>query len=167
MRYTAIIFQKFNIVWIFSKYVSVSQALKKTLFWRTFANDCFYTFLITLIIIFTLTIIRTRRLQMFYKIGVLKNFANFTGKHLCWSVLLIKFLTNSIKDTPTQVVSCEIWKIFKNTSSTEHLQWLLLSKETPTQVFAWEIWEFFKNNFFYRLPPVAASECTLLSSKIV
>ena len=24
--------------------------------------------------------------QMFCKIGVLKNFANFTGKHLCWSL---------------------------------------------------------------------------------
>ena len=26
---------------------------------------------------------------MFFKIGVLKNFANFTGKHLCWSLFLI------------------------------------------------------------------------------
>ena len=25
---------------------------------------------------------------MFFKIGVLKNFANFTGKHLCWSLSL-------------------------------------------------------------------------------
>ena len=28
--------------------------------------------------------------QMFFKIGVLKNFVNFTGKHLCWSLFLIK-----------------------------------------------------------------------------
>ena len=34
--------------------------------------------------------IRSSRLQMFFKIGVLKNFANFTGKHLCWSLFLIK-----------------------------------------------------------------------------
>ena len=27
---------------------------------------------------------------MFVKIDVLKNFANFTGKHLCWSLILIK-----------------------------------------------------------------------------
>ena len=27
----------------------------------------------------------------FLKIGVLKNFAKFTGKHLCWSLFLIKF----------------------------------------------------------------------------
>ena len=28
--------------------------------------------------------------EMFFKIGVLTNFAIFTGKHLCWSLLLIK-----------------------------------------------------------------------------
>ena len=27
---------------------------------------------------------------MFFKIGVLKIFANFTGKHLCWSLFLVK-----------------------------------------------------------------------------
>ena len=46
------------------------------------------------------------RWQMFLKIGVLKNFANFTGKHLCWSLFLI--------ETPTQVFSCKICEIFKN-----------------------------------------------------
>ena len=30
------------------------------------------------------------RAQIFFKIGVLKNFANFIGKHLCWSLFLIK-----------------------------------------------------------------------------
>ena len=28
------------------------------------------------------------RSQMFVKIGVLKNFENFTGKHLCWDLFL-------------------------------------------------------------------------------
>ena len=28
--------------------------------------------------------------QMFFKIGVLKYFANFTRKHLCWSLFRIK-----------------------------------------------------------------------------
>ena len=31
-------------------------------------------------------IIRSSRLQMFLKIGVLKNSSNFTGKNLCWSL---------------------------------------------------------------------------------
>ena len=32
-----------------------------------------------------------KQLQIFFKMGVLKNFANFTtGKYLCWSLFLIK-----------------------------------------------------------------------------
>ena len=30
------------------------------------------------------------RSQMFFKTGVLKNFAIFTGKQLCWSLFLMK-----------------------------------------------------------------------------
>ena len=33
---------------------------------------------------------RSSRPEMFCKKGVLKNFAIFTGKHLCWSLFLIK-----------------------------------------------------------------------------
>ena len=33
---------------------------------------------------------RSSRSQMFLEIGVFKDFANFTGKHLCWSLFLIK-----------------------------------------------------------------------------
>ena len=43
---------------------------------------------------------------MFFKIGVLENFSIFTGKHLCWSLFL--------KETPTQVFSCEYCEFFKN-----------------------------------------------------
>ena len=35
-------------------------------------------------------IFRSSRSQMIFKIGVLKNFANFTVKHLCWSIFFIK-----------------------------------------------------------------------------
>ena len=35
-------------------------------------------------------ITRSSRSQIFFKIGVLKDFANFTGKHLCCSLFLIK-----------------------------------------------------------------------------
>ena len=44
---------------------------------------------------------------MFFKIGVPKYFAIFTGKHLCWSFFLIT-------KNPTHVLSCEYCKIFKN-----------------------------------------------------
>ena len=49
-------------------------------------------------------------LQMFLKIDVLKNFASFTGKHLCWHLFLIKLQAEFLR-TPS----------FK-----EYFQWLLL-----------------------------------------
>ena len=59
-----------------------------------------------------------RRYSLF-KIGVLKNFAIFTGKHLYWSLSLLK-------ETPTQMFSSAYCKIFKNSFFVEQLQWLLL-----------------------------------------
>ena len=51
---------------------------------------------------------------MFYKIGVFKYSAKFTGKYLRWS--LRPDSCDFIKiDTPTQVLYCEFFKIFKNT----------------------------------------------------
>ena len=70
--------------------------------------------------------------QIFFKKGILKNFANFKGKHRCWSLFLTKFLLN----------------------------YQLCYEETPTQVFFYEIFEISKNTIFYRTPPVAASEQT-------
>ena len=42
---------------------------------------CFYTFLYT-------SRGRSIRLQMFFKIDVFENIANFTGEHPCWSLFL-------------------------------------------------------------------------------
>ena len=53
------------------------------------------------------------RLQMFFKVGVLKIFINFTGKHLCWG-LFKKVLGPK---PPSQVFSFQICDIFNNTSS--------------------------------------------------
>ena len=77
-------------------------------------------------------IYRSRRSQMFFKIGVLKNFAIFTGKHLCWSLFLIqlqaqaqacKFIRKRLQHRCFPV---NIAKFLKTASFTEHLQWLLL-----------------------------------------
>ena len=38
----------------------------------------------------SIVIRRIGRPDMFFKIGVLRNFAKFTRKHLCWSLLLMK-----------------------------------------------------------------------------
>ena len=46
---------------------------------------------------------RGSRSHMFFKIGVLKNFTIFTGKHLCWSLFLIK-----LQRTPPVAASAKI-----------------------------------------------------------
>ena len=48
-------------------------------------------------------------LQMFYKTRVLKNLANFTGKQLRWSLILVSLFGVSF-----QLFSSEICRIFKN-----------------------------------------------------
>ena len=67
---------------------------------------------------------------MFFKIGVFFNFAIFTVKGMCWSPFLFKLqawgTATLLKDTPSQVFSCESCEIFKNIFFTEHLQWLPL-----------------------------------------
>ena len=70
---------------------------------------------------------RSSPLQMFFKIGALKSFPNFTGKHLCWS--LFKKLAGW--KLATLLKKLQHWcfyfcKIFDNTFFTGHLQWLLL-----------------------------------------
>ena len=59
-----------------------------------------------------------RRLQMFFKIVVLKSSANFTGKHLSWSLFLKKNQAKGLqlhkKKAPTQMFSCEVCELFKN-----------------------------------------------------
>ena len=55
-------------------------------------------------------IIRSSRSQMLLKIVVLKKFAIFTGKRLCWSLSLIKLLgfkpATLLQETPRQLFSC-------------------------------------------------------------
>ena len=59
---------------------------------------------------------------MFLKIVVLKNLEKSIGKHLCWSLFLIKLpafspATSLKRDSSTAV----FLRIFKNTFFTEHL----------------------------------------------
>ena len=63
---------------------------------------------------------------------VLRNFAKFTGKHLCQSLFFIIKLQDETcnfiikKETLAQVFSCEFWEISKNTFRTEHF-WMTAS----------------------------------------
>ena len=77
------------------------------------------------------------------KKGVLKNFANFTGKHLFWrSLLLIKLQAFSGKEAPTQVLF--LWNVwnFKNTYFEEHLQTVYFISLARS---AWKIYSNYKN----------------------
>ena len=62
---------------------------------------------------------------MFFKIGFPKNPVIFKGKHLCWSLFLIKLQAQAPqlyqKETPTQVFSCEYYEISKSSYFEEHL----------------------------------------------
>ena len=55
--------------------------------------------------------------EVFYKIAVLKSFAIFTGRHLCWGSQ-----EKTCVETPKQVFFCECCKIFKNTYFEEKLR---------------------------------------------
>ena len=57
---------------------------------------------------------------------VLRNFAKFTGKHLCQSLFFKKVAglrpATLLKKRLSQVFSCEFFEITKNTFSTEHFR---------------------------------------------
>ena len=70
--------------------------------------------------------LRIIRSQMFFKIGALKYFTIFIGKHLCWSLFSYTGLQLYLQEPSTQMFSCEYCQTLKNTFFTKHLQWLLL-----------------------------------------
>ena len=63
-------------------------------------------------------ILRSSRTQIFFKTGVIRNFAIFTGKHLCWSLFLIK---NSFISTLFQKRLQHRWFLWKLWNFYEHL----------------------------------------------
>ena len=73
---------------------------------------------------------RNSRPEVFCEKGVLRNFARFTGKHLCQSLFFNKDEGSTCnllkKEALTLVFFREFCKISKNTFSIEHLRWLLL-----------------------------------------
>ena len=68
--------------------------------------------------------------EVFCKKDVLRNFAKFTGKHLCQSLYFNKVAGKACN---------------------------FIKKESLAQGFSCEFCEISKNTFFYRTPPVAAS----------
>ena len=75
--------------------------------------------------------VRSCRSEMSCKKGVPKNFTKFTGKHLCWSLFLIKLqavrLVQLIKKRlQIKGFPVSFGKNFKNTFLREYHRWLLL-----------------------------------------
>ena len=89
---------------------------------------------------------RSNRLEVFCKKGALRNFAKFTGKHLCQTLFF-----NTVAGLPK---SCN-----------------LIKKETLVQVFSCESCEISKDTFFHKAPLVAASKavrhCLSMLTQIV
>ena len=83
------------------------------------------TFVKSLVIVFSQILSRSQisRSQMFFKIGVLKNFIIFTGKHLWCSLFLSHFIKKRLQHSCFPV---NIAKFLRTNFSTEHLRWLLL-----------------------------------------
>ena len=75
---------------------------------------------------------------MFCKKGVLRNFSEFTGKHLCQSIF------------------------FNNVEGLNFIK-----KETLAQVFSYEFCEISKNTFSYTTPPVVASEAARKHEELI
>ena len=94
--------------------------------------------------------IRSSRSQMLLNIGVLENFANFAGKHLCWSLM---FLNIGVLENFVNFA----WK---------HLCWSLfliklvafnfIKRDSNTGVFLWNLLSFYEH-LFCRTTPVVAS----------
>ena len=116
---------------------------------------------------------RSIRWQMFFKIGVFKNFASFKGKHLCWSLILIKLQawfagTLSKRDSNT-IVFCESCEVLRTpfyrtptvaTSAfirSTHALWIkLICRNFGMGTFLWILQNFKKH---YWPPLVDASFC--------
>ena len=73
------------------------------------------------------SIFRNSRSQIFFKIDVLKNFANFTGKQLCWGLSLITMAYNWIKKSPKhRCFPGKFAKFLRTLFLKKPLWWLLL-----------------------------------------
>ena len=80
--------------------------------------------------ILSICLLRSSRWQMFFNIDVLKTFAIFTGKHLCWSLFFLcwclqvcNFIKKRLKH---QCFSVNTAKYLRTAFLIEHLWWLLL-----------------------------------------
>ena len=71
-------------------------------------------------------LVESSRLQVFFKIGVIKNFTVFVGKHMCLSLFFNK-VAGLKKRLQHRFFPVNIVKCLKTAFFIEHFQWLLLT----------------------------------------
>ena len=101
------------------------------------------------------------------KKGVLKNFAEFSGQHLCQSLFFHNVSGSSTflqKETLAKVFSWEFFEIFKNTFFTKHFRWVLLKlviaqylRVVVTNIFRRNCWQMFVQLYWKDGPTQAFS----------
>ena len=95
-------------------------------------------------------------MQTFFKIGVLKNFAIFTGKHLCWSLFLILFFKTKRK--AFRCFPVNIAKLLRAAFFIGHFRWLLLVDDLFGIIFSkrrcWICCSYTLHNYFVLKPKV-------------
>ena len=118
------------------------------------------------------------RVELFFQKIVLKNFVNFIGKHLCWSLFLIKLQAWNLPHhncyySEAVVRTCSTKKrVLRSIAkfTRKHLcQSLFFNKvvglkpasllKSLAQVFSCEFCEISRNTFCYKTPLMAASDC--------
>ena len=110
-----------------------------------------------------LTSSKSSRPEVFCEKCVLRNFAKFTGKHLCRSL----FFNKVARLTPLDNCFSTFYLLHICQNVFHLILWQLeilnggacnfIKKETLAQVFCCEFCKISKNTFFYRTPLVAAS----------
>ena len=95
---------------------------------------------------------------MYFRKGVLKNFAMFTGKHLCWSLFFNKYAglkaSNIIKKRlQHNFFSVKFAKFLRTPFFTQHAQWLLLEISHEFSLYC--IWNNEWCHFVVRMGPPA------------
>ena len=89
---------------------------------------------------------------MFLKIGVLKKFAIFTGKHMCVGVFFndVEGLQLYWKETPTQVFSCKCWEMFENRRVTAPIKTLSKAMSPKPYLVICPLWRLHKQLLFFQ-----------------
>ena len=97
---------------------------------------------------------RSNHPEVFYKKGILKNFAKILGKHLCRSLFFNKVAGGAdniiLKETPAQVFCCEFSENFKNTYFVEHLRTAAPIHKSQSEWGRFEKWLWFRLELWLR-----------------